>query len=243
MSEEGRSRRALLVATTSLGAGWVLTGCATSSTGRGTEPEKKGRKEGQEEEEEVSPAEDLMREHGVLRRVLLVYEEGIRRLTAHEELPPQVLAGGAQLIRRFIEDYHERLEEDYLFPRFQKAGMLVELVTVLREQHEAGRQLTAEVLRLATPEGLRQPDSVAQLTRSLQRFVRMYQPHATREDTVLFPALRKVVSSHEYDALGEDFERKEHQLFGEDGFEKVVDEVAGLEKALNLYELSSFTPR
>lgn len=242
MSEESRSRRALLVATTSLGAGWVLTGCATTSAGRGQEPEEKGRKEGKEEEE-VTPTEDLMREHGVLRRVLLVYEEAIRRLTAHEELPPQVLAQGAQIVRRFVEDYHERTEEDYLFPRFQKAGTLVELVTVLREQHEAGRKLTAEVLRLATPEGLRQPDSVAQLTNSLQRFIRMYQPHAAREDTVLFPALRKIVSSNEYDSLGEDFERKEHELFGEDGFEKFVDEVAGLEKALNLYELSSFTPR
>ncbi len=242
MSDEGRSRRALLVATTSLGAGWVLTSCATSSSGRGKESEEKERKEGKEEEE-VTPAEDLMREHGVLRRVLLVYEEGIRRLTAHEELPPQVLAQGAQIIRRFVEDYHERLEEDHLFPRFQKAGTLVELVTVLREQHQAGRKLTDEVLRLATPEGLRQPDSVAQLTSTLQRFIRMYQPHAAREDTVLFPALRKVVSSNEYDALGEDFERKEHELFGEDGFEKMVDEVAGLERALNLYELSSFTPR
>jgi hemerythrin-like domain-containing protein len=243
MAEEGKSRRALLVATTSLGAGWVLTGCATSSSAHGKEADEKGPKEGKEEEEEVTPAEDLMREHGVLRRVLLVYEEAIRRLTAHEELPPQVLAGAAQIVRRFVEDYHERMEEDYLFPRFKKAGTLVDLVTVLREQHEAGRKLTAEVLRLATSEGLRQPDSVAQLTSVLQRFIRMYQPHAAREDTVLFPAIRKIVSSNEYDSLGEDFERKEHDLFGEDGFEKFVDEVASLEKALNLYELSSFTPR
>src|SRR5213594_3693455 len=40
------------------------------------------------EEEEVSPPEDLMREHGVLKRVLLVYEEAIRRIDAKQELPP-----------------------------------------------------------------------------------------------------------------------------------------------------------
>jgi hemerythrin-like domain-containing protein len=238
MGDERTSRRSLLVAT-GLGAGWVLTGCATERGGHASESGKEEGREGKEEEEEVTPAEDLMREHGVLRRVLLVYEEAIRRMTAHEEVPPQVIAGGAQIIRRFIEDYHERLEEDYLFPRFQKAGTLVDLVTVLREQHDKGRQLTAEVLRLATPEGLRAPESVAQLTGTLQRFIRMYSPHAAREDTVLFPALRRVISSHEYDALGEDFERKEHELFGEDGFEKVVDEVAGLEKALNIYDLAA----
>lgn len=241
MSEQGRSRRTLLLAATGLGAGWVLTGCATND-GRDTSPPKEAGHAGKEEEE-VSPVEDLMREHGVLRRVMLVYEECIRRLTEHQEVPPQVLAGGAQLIRRFIEDYHERLEEQYLFPRFQQAGTLTDLVGVLREQHDGGRRLTSEVLRLATPEGLRQPDSVAQLIRALQRFLRMYGPHAAREDTVLFPALKRIVSSNEYDALGEDFERREHELFGADGFEKVVDEVAGLEKALGIYELSAFTPR
>ena len=64
-----------------------------------------------------------------------------------------------------------------------------------------------------------------------------------REDTVLFPAFHQVVSRHEYDALGEDFEKKENQLFGQDGFEKMVDKVAGLEKQLGIYDLAQFTPR
>src|SRR5436190_7019562 len=37
------------------------------------------------EEEDVTPGEDLMREHGVLNRVLLVYEECARRLDGHED--------------------------------------------------------------------------------------------------------------------------------------------------------------
>jgi len=151
--------------------------------------------------------------------------------------------GGAGILRRFIEDYHERLEEQFLFPRFERAGKLVELVGVLREQHERGRRLTDEVLRLATSEGLSSPESRARLTRTLQLFIRMYGPHAAHEDTVLFPALRQIVSANEYDALGEDFERKEHELFGEDGFERVVEEVATLEKVLVIGELASFTPR
>ena len=70
----------------------------------------------------------------------------------------------------------------------------------------------------------------------------MYEPHEAREDTVLFPALRSVVSKHEFDALGEDFEKKEHQLFGEEGFEKMVERVASIEKSLGIYELAQFTP-
>ena len=70
----------------------------------------------------------------------------------------------------------------------------------------------------------------------------MYEPHEAREDTVLFPARRDIVSKQEFGALGEDFEKKEHQLFGEDGFEHIVDRVAGIEKTLGIYDLAQFTP-
>src|SRR5579875_1327723 len=67
----------------------------------------------EDEEEEVSPNEDLMREHGVLKRVLLIYREIIRRIDAKQEYPPNVVLAAAKLIRTFIEDYHEKLEEDF----------------------------------------------------------------------------------------------------------------------------------
>jgi len=194
-------------------------------------------------EEEVSPAEDLMREHGVLKRVLLVYEETLRRLHAGEELPPEALAEAAGIIRSFIEDYHEKLEEDFLFPRFRKANKLIDLVEVLLEQHRAGRRLTDTTLRLANFEALKNPDDKRELSDSLQKFIRMYSPHEAREDTVLFPAFREIVSSNEYDSLGEEFEEKEHELFGEDGFDKMVERVAAIEKSLGIYDLKQFTPR
>lgn len=77
----------------------------------------------------------------------------------------------------------------------------------------------------------------------MEQFIRMYEPHEAREDTVLFPAIRSIVSKHEFDALGEEFEKKEHQLFGQEGFEKMVDQVAGIEKRLGIYDLALFTPR
>jgi hemerythrin-like domain-containing protein len=194
-------------------------------------------------EEDVSTVEDLMREHGVLRRVLLVYGETIRRIRANEDVPAGAVAGAAELIRTFVEDYHEKLEEDHLFPRFQKAGTLVDLVKVLREQHEKGRTLTSDVRALATAAALKGPGERAKLADRLQAFIRMYEPHAAREDTVLFPAFKTLVSPKEYDALGDEFEKKEQQMFGEDGFGRNVQTVAGLEKQMGIYDLSRFTPR
>lgn len=198
--------------------------------------------EKEEKGEEVSPPEDLMREHGVLRRILLIYEDIQGRLNSGREFPPETLSSAAGIIHSFIEKYHEKLEEDYLFPRFEKAGKLVDLVKTLKEQHEAGRRLTEYIKRSAVPAALKEAPKRKELADTLHLFLRMYRPHAAREDTILFPALRKIVSAKEFDALGEEFEEKEENLFGEGGFGKVVAQVAELEKGLGIYELALFTP-
>ena len=75
--------------------------------------------ERKEAEEAVSPTEDLMREHGVLRRILIVYGEVIRRADAGQSVPAEPVAHAATISRAFIEDYHEKDEEVFVFPRFQ----------------------------------------------------------------------------------------------------------------------------
>lgn len=191
---------------------------------------------------EIPPTEDLMREHGVLNRLLLVYEEGIRRIRAGERIPPDTLHAAARLMREFVEDYHERLEERWLFPRFRNAGQLVDLVQTLFVQHQRGRQVTDAILHLSTPQQLAIPEQRMRLAHACHLYVQMYRPHEAREDTVLFPKLREIVSPHEFAALGEQFEREERQRFGEDGFERVVEAVAAIERRLGIYNLAQFTP-
>jgi hemerythrin-like domain-containing protein len=200
-------------------------------------------KEEAKKNEEISPPEDLMREHGVLKRILLIYAEALRRMEAKQDLPPEPLLDSAKVIREFVEDYHEKLEEDFLFPRFKKANKLVDLVDVLSQQHQAGRRLTDITMHLTTSQALKNADDRRKLADSMREFIRMYNPHEAREDTVLFPAFRGIVSAHEFDSLGEDFEKKEDELFGEDGFFKVVDRVAEIERKLGIYDLAQFTPK
>jgi hemerythrin-like domain-containing protein len=223
-----RGRRDFL-RTSASAAGLVLAACAGPGRGDAASP-KAGH-----DEAEVTPGEDLMQEHGVLERILLVYDEAARRIERSEQLDLAVLTSAAGIVRRFVEDYHEKLEEQFVFPRLQQARREVDLVTVLLHQHRRGRQVTDEIVRragsAATPE-------LAQVLRS---FARMYRPHAAREDTVLFPAFRAVVGRAGYRELGEQFEDKEHELFGEHGFESTVAEVARLETALGLGDLARFT--
>lgn len=103
--------------------------------------------------------------------------------------------------------------------------------------------MTAEILRLSQPALFRSPASRTQLVAACQAFIRMYRPHEAREDTVLFPALRTILSAKQVAALGDRMEEDEHKVLGDEGFERSVDKVAALEVQLGINDLKQFTPR
>jgi hemerythrin-like domain-containing protein len=165
----------------------------------------------------------------------------MRRIDKGEELRPELVTGAAGIIRSFIEDYHERDEEQYVFPKLERAGKLVDLVTILRQQHQAGRKLTEKIQRLAAAPAGKSPSDRKEMGQAMALFVRMYEPHAAREDTVLFPAFRELVGPKELEKLQDIFEDKEKAL-PRGGFEKMVVEVARIEQALGIADLGKVTP-
>lgn len=189
----------------------------------------------------VTATEDLMREHGVVERLLLIYDTGIRRLGQGEDLDPTILTQAAETMRDFVHDYHEKNEEDQVFPRFKTAGRMVELVTILQAQHTACRKLTEHIIELA-PKSASKPQR-EQMVSAMQATITMYRPHAAREDTDVFPTLRSLVTPNEFEQIGEALEKSETEKFGVDGFEKVVKKVEALEKRLGINDLSQFTPK
>lgn len=228
---EDNSRRSFIGNTIKAAAIVSLGGVMFSCKGKDDDNEK-----------HVSPPEDLMQEHGLLNRILLIYDKSIADAATKLGIQNMQLYNAAGILRTFVEDYHERQEEQYLFPRFQKANQLTDLVSTLLQQHNAGRALTDQILQLSKGSSLTQADT-QKLVSLLTRFNIMYRPHEAREDTILFPAFRKLVSNHEYDSLGEEFEKNETKKFGKDGFESVLAKVADIEKALGIYELAQFTPQ
>src|SRR5207249_2170285 len=125
---------------------------------------------------------------------------------------------------------------------FEQHKKLVDLVDTLKTQHRAGRTLTARILQCSTPEQFRSQDNQITLVTAVQGFIRMYRPHESREDTVLFPALRTLLTPKQVEDLGDRMEEEEHKVLGEKGFEKSVAELADIEKHLGIYDLKQFTP-
>jgi hemerythrin-like domain-containing protein len=197
----------------------------------------------EEKESEVTAVEDLMREHGVLRRVLFVYSEcAVRLRIIPGAIPLGALAGAAGLFRSFGEDYHEKkLEEDYIFPAVAKSpGPAAAYPDILIAQHQRGRQITDYILSMTQQTSL-DPSDAEQLAKALDVMVRMYRPHAAREDTVVFPVWKTTLTPEQMHEMNEKFEDIEHQMFGEDGFEKAVRQISEIETELGMTDLAKFT--
>ena len=137
------TRRQLLAVACSVGAGVVLLGCD------GKNPNEEAEKGEEIASAEVTATEDLMREHGVLRRALLVYQEtAVKLRTNAGSIAPEALQKTAKLFRAFGEEYHEKkLEETHIFPALKNANSpAAAYVGVLTAQHQRGRELTEYIL-------------------------------------------------------------------------------------------------
>jgi hemerythrin-like domain-containing protein len=240
-------RRQLLAGISIAGAGVLLNACRNTQTrsGGATNDENKseGPAPGEAEPVEVTATEDLMREHGILRRALLVYQETAVKLRQDvASVPLDALEKAANLFRVFGEEYHEKkLEELYIFPTVKKVpSAAAGYVDVLLNQHVRGREITDYLLSISQADRIAS-NSVEPLAKALDSFVRMYEHHAAIEDTVIFPAWKAAIGSSELDAMGEKFEEIEHEQFGEDGFETALRRMAEIEQSLGLSNLDMFT--
>lgn len=192
---------------------------------------------------EVTATEDLMREHGVLRRALLVYSAAAMKLrTNASSIPPDALQKTAKLFRAFGEEYHEKkLEEAYIFPAVRKVGgEAATYPDILVAQHNRGREITDYIISVT--QGVKLGTSNAEvLAKSLEAFVLMYRNHAAREDTIIFPAWKQTMTGKQLDEMNDKFEDIEHEQFGEDGFDNAVKQISAIERSLGLADISQFT--
>ena len=219
-------RRQFLAGVGGLSLGFLLHGCEAKEVG-----------------EDVTAIEDLMREHGILQRALFVYTEAAARLSKNpSSVPPDALQKTALLFRAFGEEYHEKkLEETYIFPALKKTGgEAARYPDILVAQHQRGREITDYVL-VAT-RGVRFAAGDAKpLASALESLVRMYRPHAAREDTIVFPAWKQGLTGKQLDEMSDKFEDIEREQFGKNGFESVVRQISDIEGELGLIGLAQFT--
>jgi len=118
-------------------------------------------------------------------------------------------------------------------------GGAAALPDILVVQHDRGREITDYIL--AVTNGAKVGGNAGELAKALEAFVLMYEHHAAREDTVIFPAWKRTMTEEQLDEMGEKFEEIEHEQFGEGGYEDAVRQIADIEGGLGLADISQFT--
>ena len=191
-------------------------------------------------ENKITLGEDLMREHGLMNRLMLLYKESVCSIGVNED-SIGVLKSAAKIMHDFIHDFHEENEEHDVYPLFNENKKMHTITTIMEEQHEVGKRMTERILSL-TKAGV-SPDSsaISEMTDIVEQFQHMYMPHASLEDTVLWPAVQEMKGDAAYTKMGMALEKKEEEKFGEEYFDKLASRVEKLEKKLGISDLSVFT--
>ena len=238
-------RRNFLRVSAIVGTGLMLTSCTGGNSANSPGPKNETASKPDENKMggEVTATEDLMREHGILRRALLVYSAtAIKVRDNPSSIAPDALQKTAKLFKAFGEEYHEKkLEEAFIFPAVKKAGgEAASYADVLIVQHNRGREITDYIISVTQGAKLG-ASNAEQLAKALEGFVLMYRNHAAREDTVVFPAWKQTMTGKQLDEMNDKFEDIEHEQFGEDGFEDAVKQISAIEGNLGLADIALFT--
>jgi hypothetical protein len=98
-----------------------------------------------------------------------------------------------------------------------------------------------EYILAATKAGKIASADAEPMARALESLVLMYQNHATREDTIVFPAWKAHFTEKQLDELSDEFEDIEHKMFGRDGFDDAVARISAIETTLGFADLAQFT--
>jgi hemerythrin-like domain-containing protein len=189
-----------------------------------------------------TPGEDLMSEHGLLVRILLIYRNQATRFQSSGQVDAGHLHDAALIIHDYIEGFHEILEEEFVFAKLLAAGQLTSTIMTLLTQHGRGREVTELILVKAAGGGVVRGDTAATLAQAIGLFVTMYEPHEAREDTVIYPAYRSLLSPADIASLSDRFASLQSEQFGANAFAEMVGRVVTIEQALGIYDLTQFTP-
>jgi hemerythrin-like domain-containing protein len=185
----------------------------------------------------LTPAEILSRNSAVLQRVMLVYENGIRRAVDGEDIDPTVFVQCAEVARDFFHNFHEKAEQELVYPVFTKAGRMVDLVNALSAQQGEGRKLTDRIIDGAPK--IHTKEQREALAGDIKSFIDLYRPHLAREETDIFPTLHHLVTADEYGRMAAELLKRETAAFGQDGgFEAAIKKIAQVEAKIGMHDLA-----
>jgi hemerythrin-like domain-containing protein len=144
----------------------------------------------------------LIHEHKVILKVIAKCSTLIEQLSHGASVDSTLLARIVEFMQQYADKSHHGKEEDLLFPAFEKAGVPSYgcPLAALRFEHKEGRRLVA-MLKKAL-----QPTRKAVIIKALIEIVDLYPNHIWKEEFLLFPLSKRLLSPKTREDLANAFE-------------------------------------
>jgi hemerythrin-like domain-containing protein len=190
--------------------------------------------------EKIPATQELGVEHAMLDRILLAMDKTLIEAGSSSMRDLGPVNQGCHMIKELVDKHHMKIEDEYIYPRFEKGGELSDFTSTLRSQHDDMRDMVARMADLSKTGAVRDPSEMDELKRVFDKFHKMVMAHAAWEETVLFPVMEGTWSADELKNLKEKQEEHEKKLLGKDATKKIYGMLADLESSTGISGVGDF---
>lgn len=176
--------------------------------------------------------EELVTEHGAIKRMLRIIDEVSRRLDAGEPVATEDLEGIVEFIRVFADKCHHAKEEGLLFPAMVEAGIPREQgpIGVMLSEHDVGRGYVGRMADAVRRYGGGDREAAAEVAENARGYAALLAQHIDKEDHILYPMADRVLTDERQRELLEEFEVIERDVVGagkHEEFHELLDRLEG----------------
>lgn len=135
----------------------------------------------------------LIHDHELIERVIAAFRE---ELAAPAPVSPELAGEFVDFFVRYAEGIHNKKEELHLFPLLEQRGLPRQggPLGVMLEEHETGRRLLADMGAAVRSYANQEPNALTELKRLFEPWAALVGPHYWKENDVLYPMARRVLS-------------------------------------------------
>ena len=178
----------------------------------------------------MNPTEELMKEHRVIERMLVVVSKAADRLNAGQKVDRDVFVGAADFLKNFADRCHHGKEEKLLFVKMVERGVSGEVgpIAVMLREHEDGRAHVRKIAELSSKEV--DDRSRSELVNHVKAYANLLGQHIQKEDKILYPMADQLLTSDDQDELEKGFLEVEEKVMGPGVHERYHHMIEELEK-------------
>ncbi len=173
--------------------------------------------------------DSLEHEHRTIEKILRVTGVLVDELTENRDIDDDILRDLCQFLRVYGHQCHHGKEESYLFPMLERHGVPEEgcPLGALRHEHERSRVLTQELVQASAEYAANRHEGASALSEVLRNIAQFYPAHIWKEEYLLFPMARKVLSEEDDQRLLKEFKSVESDIYSyaHESYEQLATEL------------------